>query len=73
MAPTHAPAVDGGSTDPAAPRRPDPRDVPRRTVLVARPVGAVTTDAETPDLEDTTVGDTDAEGTADRGTADGRP
>jgi hypothetical protein len=68
MAPTHAPAVNGGSTDPAAPRRPDPRDVPRRTVLVARPVAVVTTDAET-----TIVGDPDAEGTADGDTAAGRP
>jgi hypothetical protein len=26
--------------DPGTPRRPDPRDVPRRTPLVARPVAA---------------------------------
>lgn len=29
----------------AAPRRPDPRDVPKRTVLVARPVAAEEPDA----------------------------
>jgi hypothetical protein len=60
MAPTHAPAVNGGSTDPAAPRRPDPRDVPKRTVLVARPVAAAPTEVEA--IE---VASTDAEGTAD--------
>jgi hypothetical protein len=63
MAPTHAPPISGASTDPVAPRRPDPRDVPRRTPLVARPVAAAAT---TTDAVDTAVEDTADDERTDR-------
>ena len=45
MGPTPAPAAPGTSAGKA---RPDPRDMPRRSVLVARPVAV-----DVPDVADT--------------------
>ena len=40
-------STEGTSQVPDSPRRPDPRLMPRKSVLVARPVGAERPDSDT--------------------------
>jgi len=56
VSPPARPVTDASAApgEPPAPRRPSPRDVPRRTPLVARPVGAAVPDpAQTDDAGET--------------------
>jgi len=70
MGPTQEPTLSG----PAATRRPDPRDVPRRAVLSARPVGVDRPGAEggTADAPDDRTADDRAPDDPDAGAADRR-